>query len=141
MDQSEHEKAMRDILMIMFQRQMEAGKWLLGSLLVVNGGAILTILSQSEILRNSDGVFLVCFLFGIVFAFFAGAFSWVSSDTVITLLRVRLNLQYHDDDEKLIGLRAHRNFHSITISSMWFSSTVSIFSFVAGCYFVYSNFV
>ena len=131
----------KEILMVFFQRQLEAGKWLLGSLLVVNGGAVLAFLSKPEILNNIDGSFLLFFLLGIIFAFISGSLSWLSSDIAILLLRKKLNIYYHDGDEKLTGIRAHKHFHGFVICFMWIFSALSLLFFITGCYYVYKSFL
>jgi hypothetical protein len=80
------------MLLSFLNRQVEAGKWLLASLLVINGGAIAGLLSTDKIppsaLANSGRYFIT----GGGLAFAAGIMSWAVADGYIYLLRADLGI-------------------------------------------------
>lgn len=86
---------LRGLLDAFIERQMEAGKWLLASLLVVNGGAIVALLSNATYGMQLLAVSGTPFLIGTILAFLAGAASWFVSNTYVLGLRQQLNAKFY----------------------------------------------
>jgi len=140
MDQFGLEKdTQQKILLIFLQRQMEAGKWLLASLLVVNGGAVIAILSNENLVKIDIKYSISLFILGVGLAFISGALSWALSDSITTDLRVLLDVKMTRVERLSEDLPSERAFVFL-ILSMWAASTLSLFSFMAGCFLAISNF-
>lgn len=91
----------KDILLSYLNRQVEAGKWLLASLLLINGGAIAGLLSSENMPEDAMAAGAKSFITGLVLAFASGVFSWGVADGYIALLRNQLGVFLNDDDKKI----------------------------------------
>lgn len=80
------------VLLSFLNRQVEAGKWLLASLLVINGGAIAGLLSTDKIPPEALAASGRHFITGVGLAFAAGVMSWAVADGYIYLLRADLEV-------------------------------------------------
>lgn len=76
-----------------FGRSLETGKWLLASMLLVNGGSIAALLSNEKYGAALLAICGVPFTIGIVLALISGMASWAASDSLAMMLRLRLRLQ------------------------------------------------
>lgn len=101
---TERREARRELLSIFAQRQMEAGKWLLASLLIVNGGAVVALMSNAvfgaEVLREAG----LWFVIGVITAFFSGGASWALSNTYLLGLRQTIDVKFYKNE---IDLNSH----------------------------------
>lgn len=112
----------RELLLRFVERQMEAGKWLLSSLLLVNGGAVVALLSNEKfgarVLSTSGSYFVV----GVVSSFLAGAASWLLSDHAFYALRKQLGVKIFEDE------KWHSNSWKAAISLIVIMQSLSVVS-------------
>ena len=94
----------------LISKQAEAGKWLLGSLLIVNGGALVALFSNEAVGPVMLKAASTYFVFGIVMSFVAGSGSYIFNDVVANqyLSKVGIKVTVLDEssslsDEKVLG--------------------------------------
>ena len=95
---ADRRQTQREILLRYVERQMETGKWLLASLLVVNGGAVVALLSNEKLGAKVPYLSGMSFVAGVLFAFLAGGASWEFSNQVVYQLRKKLEVPIFDDE-------------------------------------------
>jgi hypothetical protein len=83
------------ILLQLAEKQLEAGKWLLSSLLIVNGGAIVALLSNEKFGGRILAEAGLYYALGVILAFLAGGFSWVESEAYLGSLRSQLGIKLY----------------------------------------------
>ncbi|MEM6858990.1 MAG: hypothetical protein AAF559_14090 [Pseudomonadota bacterium] len=130
MSEDKNRELTAQLLLHFHQRQLESGKWLLASLLVINGAALIAILSSESVAEAPDLRFTYFFVAGIVCAFIAGAASWLYSGSIARAIRETLKFEISEEDE-LLGGRPDKIMFFVL--PMWAFSVFSLGMFVFGC--------
>lgn len=118
-----------------FEAQVAWGRWLVASLLLVNGGAIVTIVqsgARASELMSLSGIF---FASGIVLAFICGFCAWIN-------FYLNLNVYSSFADPKVLRSQEEwftpstREFHwtRYTMVAAIVAGTLSVVVFIAGIY-------
>lgn len=112
-------------------KQAEAGKWMLGSLLVINGGALVALFSNESVGPVMLKASATYFVAGIVLSIVTGAMSYLMNEIVAQkhLLRIGIKLHIAEEDAKVYEDKTLHGFVAVTLL---LASSASLGAFILG---------